>query len=616
MTAHPPASPVEATLPPGPAPTEDLECDVCVVGGGIAGLCAALAAARGGARTVLLQDRAVLGGNASSEVRMWICGAHGADNRETGILEELMLANLRRNSALRYPAWDGVLYAKAREQPGLTLLLSCAVTDVEMAGARIAAVRGWHLTRQRWVRVRARLFADCSGDSVLRLSGAACRWGREGRAEFGESHAPAQADRATMGNSVLMQLRQIDPADHVAFVPPAWATTFAADHPRLAGVKPAGENFWWLEVGGLLDTVADADRIRDELLALAYGAWAFIKNHPDGRGHGWELEWIGALPGKRENVRYVGDHILSQGDVESCGVFADVVAHGGWSMDDHHPAAFHHPGEPTTYHPAPSPYGIPYRCLYSATVANLFMAGRNASCTHQAMSSTRVMGTTATMGQAIGTAAAIAIRHGTDPRGILQHHLRELQNRLMDDDQWLPDRRRPIPALTQAARLEASHGDPEPLRDGLDRRGRGAGHAWDAPPGAWVTLRFAAPQVVTSVRIVGDSQLHRDKRMPCSYPARMPRARMPDPLPRDLRIEALEPDGVTWRTVAQVRDNERRLLRIAIAVETAAVRLVIERAWGDGSARLFAFESGEADPLAAHEILPWPATAISGRGVA
>ncbi len=483
-----------------------------------------------------------------------------------------------------------------------------------MSGRRISAVRGWHLARQCWVRVEADLFADCSGDSVLRLSGAETRWGREGAGEFGESHAPPQPDRRTMGNSCLIQLREIDPARHRAFIPPTWAHSFPPDHPRLQHAKPAGDNFWWLEVGGELDTIADADGIRDELLRIAYGAWAFIKNHPDGRGARWELEWIGAVPGKRENVRYVGEHILTQGDIESCGVFPDLVCHGGWSMDDHHPAAFNHPGPPTIFHPAPSPYGIPLRCLYARSLENLFCAGRNASCTHMAMSSTRVMATCCHHGgQAIGTAAALAVRHRTGPQGVHALHLRELQNILLDDDQWLPNRRRSVPALTRAAELSASIGDPEPLRDGLDRADADAGHAWEAPPGATVSYRFAASAAPLRARVVGDSQLHRDKRMPCSETLGRSRAEMPSTLPRDLTIELQDARG-SWRTAVEVRDNRRRLLQLPLAGEALAVRLTVRRAWGDGPARLFAFDIGAPDLAgAAADLLPWPATAI-GRG--
>ena len=313
------------------------EADLCVVGGGIAGLCAAVAAARNGSRVILIQDRAVLGGNASSEVRMWICGARGPDNKEAGILEEIMLDNYHRNPTLNYPIWDTVLYEKARFQPGLTMLLSCTCNDVAMDGDRITSIRAWQLNTQTWHIVKARYFADCSGDSVLRISGAEYRWGRESRHEFDEAHAPAVADGKTMGNSILIQLREIAEGEHRPFIPPAWAIKYDESNLPNRPLKPEGHNFWWLEVGGTGDTIADTDANRDELLKIGYGIWAYIKNHPDGRGQRWELEWIGSLPGKRENVRYVGDHILTQNDVLAGGRFDDIVAYGGWPMDDHHP---------------------------------------------------------------------------------------------------------------------------------------------------------------------------------------------------------------------------------------------------------------------------------------
>jgi len=592
--------------------TDHQRYEVCVVGGGIAGLCAALSAARHGARTVLIQDRAVLGGNASSEVRMWICGAHGSDHKETGILEELQLENLYRNPGMSYAIWDTVLYEKARYQDNLTLLLSTAVVSLTMADqARIASVRAWHLTRQCWIEVSATLFADCSGDSILRYSGAAFRWGRESTAEFGEAHAPPSADRKTMGNSLLMQLRSCDPQDHVPFIAPEWAEVFGADHPRVAQAQPAGENFWWLEIGGEGDTIRDADAIRDELLRIAYGVWSSIKNHPDGRGHAWQLEWIGMLPGKRENVRYEGDHILTQNDIEECGIFPDLVAHGGWSMDDHHPAAFRHPGAPTIFHPAPSPYGIPYRCLYSRDIDNLFCAGRNISCTHLAMSSTRVMATCATLGQAVGTAAALAIRHAQSPRGILHHHLWELQNTLLDDDQWLPDRQRTLPPQMLGAALTATHGEVQLLSRGCDRRTASGHQAWSGPVGAQITISFPDEVALQRLRLVCDSQLHRAKRMPCSIPRPGHHESLPPCLLRDARIERWDEAGGGWREIACLRSNRRRLVQLALPGRARQVRLTILSTWGDAPCRLFSCEIGLADRREAHRIIDWPATKLA-----
>jgi hypothetical protein len=564
------------------------EVDFCVVGGGMAGLCAALAAARHGAKTLLMQDRPVLGGNASSEIRMWICGAHGADNKETGILEEILLDNTYRNPTLKYPIWDSMLYALAQAEPNLTMLLNCSCCDVRCEGSRITFIRGWQTTSQTWQRVSAKYFADCSGDSVLRISGAEYRWGRESRGEFNESHAPQQADRKTMGNSILIQLREVE--EHVPFNPPPWAHHYTeADLPN-RGLNPEGNNFWWLEIGGTQNTIADTEVIHDELLKIAYGVWALIKNHPDGRGRRWELEWIGALPGKRESVRYVGEHILTQNDIEAGGRFADRVAYGGWSMDDHHPEAIRYPGPPTIFHPAPSPYGIPYRCLYSRNIDNLFFAGRNISTTHMALSSTRVMGTCAILGQAVGTAAALALQHSTSPQGVYQNYIRELQERLMDDDCYLPWFSRSIPQVTRSAHLTATCSDPEDLRSGVDRSLGGADNGWwGGTSGDWVEYRFDTPLHLSRARLVFDSDLGNTKRMPESYPARGHHAKMPEMLTRNFDLEVLNEQG-EWKIYRQGRDNIQRLVKIPLNVVTEGIRFVPRTSWGGERVHVFAFD--------------------------
>ncbi|HEY9075386.1 MAG TPA: FAD-dependent oxidoreductase [Anaerolineaceae bacterium] len=564
------------------------EVDLCIVGGGLAGLCAAVAAARHGAKVMLMQDRPVLGGNASSEIRMWVLGARGVDNRETGILEEIFLDNYFHNEGLKYPIWDHVLYSKAISQPGLELLLNTTCNSLEMDGSRIASVRGWQLTTQTWHVVRAKYFADCSGDSVLRISGAEYRWGREARSEFNESIAPLTADRQTMGNSILLQLREVD--THVPFVPPAWAYKLTeADLPHRP-LKPEGNNFWWIEIGGVGNTIADTEIRRDELLKYAYGIWDLIKNHPDGRGHRWELEWIGSLPGKRENVRYVGDHILTQNDIEAEGKFDDMVAYGGWTMDDHPPAAIRHSGEPTIFHPAPSPYGIPYRSLYSRNIENLFFAGRNISTTHMALSSTRVMSTCSILGQAMGTAAALAVRYACSPRQIYESHIRELQETLLDDDCYLPWHTRPIPEIALKAQLSASTGDPAPLRSGIDRSLNQADHGWWGSPGVdWVEYRFSVPQKLSLARFTFDSNLREVKKMPCNYPSKGNHVRIPPMMTRDFDLEALDSGG-KWQVIQQVRGSYQRLVRIPLNIETTAVRFVPKASWGGDRVHVFGFD--------------------------
>ena len=335
------------------------EADLCVVGGGLAGTCAAVAAARRGIRVVLMQDRPVLGGNASGEIRMWVCGAHGDNNRETGIIEEMELENFYRNTGLSYSVWDSVVYEKAMLEPNLTLLLNCTCQEAMMEGRRIAAVKGWQMTSETYHTVRAALFADCSGDSILApLTGAEFRLGRESRAEFGEPIAPELADRRTMGNSCLFQIRETDRPQ--PFIPPEWAYVFPTDDDMPFREHHIGTNYWWIELGGDRDSIHDADALRHELLRIALGVWDHVKNRGDHGADNWVLDWIGFLPGKRESRRYVGDVIITQQDVEAGGPFQDIVAYGGWTMDDHFPAGFgHKESYPTIHHPAPSPWGIP-----------------------------------------------------------------------------------------------------------------------------------------------------------------------------------------------------------------------------------------------------------------
>lgn len=571
--------------------------DFCVVGGGLAGLCAAVAAARRGIKVALMHDRPVLGGNASSEVRMWISGASGKGYRETGLLEEIHLENNFRNPYSNWSIWDTVLYEIVRFEPNVTLLLNCSCNDAVMEGSRIRSVKGWQLTTQTWHTVEADLFADCSGDSILApLSGADFRWGREASAEFGESIAPAEADRKTMGMSCLIQARETDTPK--TFVPPAWAHTYPREEDlgnRNHDFRGAS-NFWWLELGGEQDTIHDTEEIRDELLKVALGVWDHVKNHGDHGADNWELDWIGFLPGKRESRRCMGDYILTQSDLDAGKRFDDIVAYGGWSLDDHPPAGFAHRGRPTHRERVKAPYGIPYRCLYSRNIDNLLFAGRNISCSHAALSSTRVMATCATLGQAVGTAAAIAAQHTVTPGQVYRHHLGDLQQAILDDDSTLPGLQRAVPALSRDAALMASEGDPEPLRNGVDRPVGDAGNAWTGNPGSWIEYTFDSPQHIEEARIVFDSDLNRkgafwhvELNAVANYPLHEPPRTVPCTLVRAFRLEASD-DGDAWRILQATRDNHQRLVRVPLQTSAKAVRLVPASTWGADRARVFAFD--------------------------
>ncbi len=576
--------------------------DFCVVGGGLAGLCAAVAAARHGAQVILMQDRPMLGGNASSEVRMWVCGAQGDNKRETGLIEEIMLKNLYRNPDCNYSLWDSVLYELAFCQERLTLLLNCTCMDCRTANGRICSVTGWQMTTQTFHTVEAVIFADCSGDSILApLSGALFRYGRESTDEFGEDIAPATKDSKTMGMSCLIQARE--EACPSVFIPPKWAYHFTKeDLPcRIPNMDDPYENFWYMELGGEDDTIADTEYVRDDLLKVAYGVWDFVKNAPENRKKNqfWRLDWVGMLPGKRESRRYVGDYILTQNDVRDGGRFDDLTAYGGWSMDDHNPAGIRSAGAPTVFHSAPSPYGIPIRCLYSKNIENLMFAGRNISVTHTAMSSTRVMATCALCGQAVGTAAAIAVKEQLSPRGIYELHIRELQRILMDDDCWLPGFTRTIPILTKEAELLCDSPDAENLRNGIDRPTDSGENGIKVEKGSEITYRFSSPQTISRVRIVFDSDLNRvtlpdqavfrNRNMMHNRPMHVRDVYVPKTMVRAFRIEGIGTDG-TVHVLATEESNYQRLYIYTVKGTYSAVKLIPLETWGDEHCRLFAFE--------------------------
>jgi hypothetical protein len=327
-------------------------------------------------------------------------------------------------------------------------------------------------------------------------------------------------------------------------------------------------------------------------MRILYGVVDYIKNYGPEKelAANWAVEWLGALPGKRENKRYVGDHILTQNDIRAGGNFDDIVAYGGWSMDDHHPAGIYYPGHPTIFHPAPSPYGIPYRSLYSRNVPNLLFAGRNISVTHAALSSTRVMATCSLIGQAAGTAAAQCIRRNVDPRSLSSGaELRDLQKTLMDDDSWLPGIARPTGALGQTATLS---GDGEGVRrviDGIERDRAGEPHAWTGAIGSALEFRWDSMVSIAGMRLVFDSNLNHGKRLPSMYPQAGSRSRVPSTVVKRFRIEAQDETGL-WNTVYREDNNYQRLVTPALNLEAKALRVVPEETWGSDEARIFAAE--------------------------
>ncbi len=572
---------------------------LCVVGGGMAGVCVALAAARHGQQVILMHDRPVLGGNASSECRVHIQGAdrnNGIPNmRETGILEELRLENLFRNPDKSFSVWDTLLYEKLHFEPNITLLLNCSCCEADAKENQIHSVTGWQTTTQTRHTVCAGIYADCSGDSILApLVDARFRSGREARSEFNESIAPEQADDRTMGMTCLFQAREY-PIPR-PFTPPTWANRYE-NCDELPGKAEQHSwlhmGYWWIELGGDQDSIHDTETIRDQLLKITYGVWDHIKNRcPKNQkaAENWALDWIQFLPAKRESRRYEGDYILNQNDVEAEGRFDDCVAYGGWTMDDHHPAGFlavKLGAPPTIFHNAPSPYGIPYRSLYSSNIVNLMFAGRNTSCTHAAMSSTRVMGTCCSMGQAAGTAAAMTLEKGISPRDVGQQHIHELQQTLIYDDCYIPWLAQEIPELSRTAQLRASSGDPEPVRNGINRPVGDTSNCWECSAGDILEYTFATSQRVEEVMLVLNSALDQNIIMSHHPGSEKQLTHVPSVLPRTFTLEGYTNNS--WHPIHSISENIQRLVRLPVNRELEAIRFTLEATWGAPGSSVFAY---------------------------
>ncbi|MGP5034818.1 FAD-dependent oxidoreductase [Brachybacterium alimentarium] len=424
--------------------TESVTTDIVVVGGGLAGVCAAIGAARQGSRVALVQNRPVLGGNSSSEVRVWVCGAtaHGIHlfARETGVMGELYVENQFRNPDGNPYYWDLLLLEKVRAEPNIELFLNTDVTEVEADGpddARaIRSVTGWMSGSERRIRFSGESFIDCSGDGLVgHLAGAETMRGSEPRERFGESWAPEHAGEDMLGSTILFYTKDVGHPQK--FVAPPFAVDIAATaipQNRVIRQTMNGCDFWWIEWGGHLDVVRDNERIRDELQAVCYGLWDHIKNSGRFDADTLSLEWVGAVPGKREYRRFVGDHILTQHDVLGQTEFDDRIGFGGWSIDLH-PVGGVYASEKGSRHWHPDGnYHIPVRALYSRNVSNLWMAGRDISASHVAFGSTRVMATCGILGEAAGIGAAVAGRLGVSPRSLAADHVPELHRAMMRAD--------------------------------------------------------------------------------------------------------------------------------------------------------------------------------------
>jgi hypothetical protein len=428
--------------------TEQIICDLAIVGGGLAGVCCAITAARAGLKVTLVQDRPVLGGNASSEVRLWILGAtsHMGNNnrwaREGGVIDEILVENMYRNPEGNPLIVDTILLEKVIGEPNITLLLNTAIHDLEKRDPNtIKSVRAFCSQNATAYEISAPLFCDASGDGIVGfMAGAAFRMGAEARDEFGENFAAARSSNELLGHTIYFYSK--DAGRPVKFVPPDFALTDITRIPRWRdfNARDFGCRLWWIEWGGTLDTIHESEKIKWELWKVVYGVWNHIKNSgefPDAAN--LTLEWVGMIPGKRESRRFEGDHILTQQDIVEQRGYMDAVSFGGWAIDLHpSDGVFSEKPGCSQWH-SKGVYPIPYRCLYSRNITNLFLAGRIISASHVAFGSTRVMGTCAHNAQAVALAAALCRKHQVEPRSLAHPPLiGELQRELLRAGQFIP----------------------------------------------------------------------------------------------------------------------------------------------------------------------------------
>ncbi|MDR6736220.1 FAD-dependent oxidoreductase [Sphingobacterium sp. 2149] len=424
------------------------DSDLIVTGGGMSGICTAITAARQGLNVILIQDRPVLGGNASSEVRLWMLGAtsHMGNNnrwsREGGVIDEILVENTYRNPQGNPIILDMILMDKVNQEKNIRLFLNTAVYHVEKSAAdHIESVRAFCSQNSTLYTFHSPLFCDASGDGIVGfLAGAAFRMGAESREEFGEGMAPSKEYGELLGHSLYFYTK--DTGMPVSFIPPAFALKEISQIPRFKQFKANehGCKLWWVEYGGRLDTVHDTETIKWELWKIIYGVWNYIKNSGNfPESETLTLEWVGMIPGKRESRRFEGDYMMIQQDLLEQRQHPDAVAYGGWSIDLHPADGVYSELPGCNQWHSKGIFDIPYRSLYSKNIRNLFLTGRIISVSHVAFGATRVMATCAYVGQAVGMAAALCKELQLSPQQLtLDNNMHQLQQRLMAEGQHIP----------------------------------------------------------------------------------------------------------------------------------------------------------------------------------
>jgi len=596
--------------------------DVVIVGAGMTGLCAAIASARNGAKTALVNDRPVLGGNASSEIRMHICGATANMKKpelsEGGIVHELMLSNKRINDSYNFSVWDAVLFNAVKSEKNLTVFLNTTMFDATCNAGKVEKIECYQMTTERKITLSADFFADCTGNGTLcAFVGAKEHTGSEGRSEYNEPHAPEKANTDRMGNTLLF--KAADVGHPVKFIPPVDIIHFTEEQLKYRKhsaeipkdiLEKASENdmkmlfdgfaqdygYWWIEIPGESDNIIEEyEDIRDQLVRAVYGIWDHIKNGGDHGADNFELVWVGMLPGVRESRRIDCDYMLNENDILENRRFDDSVAYGGWDIDNHvAKGLFDFDKIPSQVYPFEGSYNIPYRSYCVKGFDNLFVGGRCMGCSKLAMASTRVMGTCSIGGQAIGTAAAqLTVSKKKNIRDI---DIKKLQQTLIKDDCYIPlltneDESDLAKTATVTASSEAENYPAISVINGITRKIDGNNNSWKSDglsdKGEWINLALKNPSEISCVQLVFNSNFDIEKKITLSSRRQKQQVLgIPEELVCDYDVILYKDNKETARE--KIRSNYQRLNRVYFDnIECDAVEIKILNTNGCDSAEVF-----------------------------
>ncbi len=581
---------------------ENLNCDVLVAGGGLAGVCAAISAAREGAKVILLQDRSRLGGNSSSEIRMHPLGMHYSQSgfREGGIIEEIFLENLIRNPQKEWEPWDLLLYDKVFSEPNIKLFLDTDLCGAKTSEDKITKAYARCDSSHTFYEIDAKIFIDCTGDSRLaEEAGATLMSGRDTPQTYDEKLSGYDPQGTHQGSSIMFTAK--DYGKPMPFIAPSWARKITPNMLKYRNINKEHfeYGYWWIELGGDKNAILDHEQLRHELLRVVLGIWDYIKNSGDfPESANWAFDGIGMLPGRRDTFRIAGEYTMTQHDIEGGWKnFKDAIATGGWSMDDHPKEGFDATNRPPCRQIGDVKYyNISLGTLISKDFKNLMMAGRNISCSHVAFTSTRVMATCAALGQAAGTAAAMCVQKNTLPNSIRSGAklIKELQQILLLNNQAIVNVKNEDAAdlaLLAKAASSANAKDtlPENVINGIaielkgERKNRWIAQVKDKP---WLELKWEKPQKLSRLQITFDSgtrELTMSKNK--DYVDRIHWGAQPE-IVKDFKLVAILPNGEK-EILADVKNNWKKVCRLNFASkEYSAIKIEIDSTNGNEFARI------------------------------